>query len=213
LSNNNNNNNNGNNAENKNSANDIQVSTDSSEYRTWFYAGRFRRVPPDWELPTTGIKTIWLLWWFGNQDLHIIPYRKLHFNDVVKSSEPKDQKAGVQLSKTKTVMNAIETMMQLKNIVPLSKKMEELTQEESSLAFDLGYTKLMEQLQPNSTKEYGRIGDKSICRLYNLISNKAVFLSGIRKRKYREIVRNRRNMEEKYNSDDIDQSTDDIEMI
>lgn len=44
-------------------------------FRTWMWGGKIRIVPEDFIFPSTDVKTVWRLWYYGNADLSIHPYR------------------------------------------------------------------------------------------------------------------------------------------
>ena len=62
-------------------------------------------VPQDFTFPSTNVATMWSLWYFGNRELRIYPYKRLadgHHNDLKTPVEK------VNLSRSKTVMKALE---------------------------------------------------------------------------------------------------------
>ena len=147
------------------SVGDRNVVSDSNPLFNWYCWGeKMHMVPENWVLPTTNVKDIWNLWWFGHLDDKIQPYRRLKAMDF---SKPKHV---VQLTKTRGVMKAIEQMAREKNYIIAEKKIEGLSKQDNIRLFDLSYTDLLKKLFP--VNEAGRIGEASISTLYDHINPK-----------------------------------------
>ena len=119
-------------------------------------------VPEGFTLPSSNVKDIWNLWWFGHRSQGIQPYRQLHPFDFIEKKHKK------QLTKTKAVMDRIEAVAREKGHVEMESKMQECSHERSSHVFDLSFADLLLQLYPHGQARL-RVGEASIATLYDRI--------------------------------------------
>ncbi|EGZ21659.1 hypothetical protein PHYSODRAFT_421592, partial [Phytophthora sojae] len=69
---------------------------------TFFWAGRFRRVHPDFVFPECSAAHLWVLWRCGNVEKRLPPLRLLEGADMPNRNSQK------RLSDTRYLMNKIE---------------------------------------------------------------------------------------------------------
>ncbi|MGZ5486838.1 MAG: hypothetical protein ACXWFB_13195 [Nitrososphaeraceae archaeon] len=148
------------------------------------WGGRLHSVPQGFELPTSNIKNLWNLWWFGHANNQYPPYRYLSGLDFTTVSQK------TQLSKTATVMKYIEQVAKTRGYVDTNIKFEHLTQLESSKIFDLAFADLLKTILKPSLQS--RLGELSVSTLYDHLPKPAV-----KKRKYNIENRNAKSKKAK----------------
>jgi hypothetical protein len=79
------------------------ISNESSEFDRWDWGGKMRRVvPPGFTLPTSNVKQLWELWYYGDKNKRIGPYKKIPADDLVRAVDK------VGLTRLKSVMMHLE---------------------------------------------------------------------------------------------------------
>jgi hypothetical protein len=141
------------------------VLSDSNPRFNWYlWGGKMHMIPSEWILPTSNVKDIWNLWWFGHLNDKIQPYRYLTALDFTKHAQI------VQLTKTRKVMNKIEEVTRQNKYVEPEKRIQVLSKEENSKLFDLAYTDLLKQLFKSTEAVATRLGQASIATIYDHIN-------------------------------------------
>jgi hypothetical protein len=145
-------------------------STVRTQFNWYTWGGRMHMVPEHFTLPTSNVKDIWNLWWFGHVGDSIQPYRHLESFDFISKSQQ------IQLTKTRKVMGRIELTARNKKHIEQGKQLKDLNKGESVKLFDLAYRDLLLELLPSA--QDGRVGECSIATIYDRING-----HGNRKRK------------------------------
>lgn len=100
-----------------NPANAIQRGAPEVQVRnfiTFHWGGRMRMVPENFEFPKFDVKTMFILWHFGNTDLQIQPYKMLvRYRDDLRSKH--DQ---TNFDRARVVMHAIDSIAADHNVLP-----------------------------------------------------------------------------------------------
>jgi hypothetical protein len=135
-------------------------------FETFLWGGHFHMVPNDFIFPVTiNVKTMWGLWYYGNKDTKIQPYRfikgKLDLQII------KDRAA---LSKAKYVFSQLEIITRELNLLPHGATLVSLPTPQSDAIFDEVFPTLMQKVYINI--EGKRIGEISYIRVYDLIKTK-----------------------------------------
>ncbi|KAG9410122.1 hypothetical protein AC1031_018155 [Aphanomyces cochlioides] len=82
----------------------ISLTPDNLPVFTWS-DGSERHAPEAWEFPSTNCKTMWRLWFHGDANHSIGPFRHLKSRDIERFA--KDKTSRKQLSRARTVMNKL----------------------------------------------------------------------------------------------------------
>lgn len=146
---------------------DTNLAPPKFNFFSWGLPGqqaKLHMVPEKWTLPTTNMKNIWNLWWFGHLTDKIQPYRFLQRDDLVKQSQY------TQLSKLKRVINSIELIARNKQFIEQDKQFSDLNKQQSNEIFEKSFTELLKQLY--TTETTGRIAELSFATIYDRINNK-----------------------------------------
>ena len=152
-----------------NSGSDINNnSVDIRSWKTWYANDGFlcRFVPPDWSFPdrlTT--KALWDLWWYGEKNKGIRPYRLLNRSVDI------EKKRRIMFTRAKKVMMYYEEVASKMNLLPIG------TQSISSLSLEES-DRMFEKLFEHATTElYGegnerRPQDVAYGTIYNKLKQK-----------------------------------------
>lgn len=144
-----------------NNTNSVDSNTNSSSnFITWSWGGRFHMVPEGFTLPNNNIRDIFNLWYFGNMNLKIQPYRFLKSIDLINNAQC------ILLSRINKVMNELESIV--KDIAADDIRISDITDRERvNVLFEQSFHVLMERI--NRADSNHRIGDLSVARVYDLI--------------------------------------------
>ena len=117
-------------------------------FQNFIWGNAIRFVPADFIFPSTTVKRLWFLWYYGDRNTRIRPYRYLaqgHTDDL------RTLKERVLLSKTKAVMEGLEEILFRSGKVGLRRAhhIMNLTLNESSTLFDEAFDVLLHQLYGN----------------------------------------------------------------
>jgi hypothetical protein len=151
--------NNKNNTTNTNNTSDSSNNNDSN-FITWSWGGRFHMVPEGFTLPNNNIRDIFNLWYYGNINLKIQPYRFLRSTDLINHAQ------SVLLTRINKVMNELESIA--KDIAADGIRISDITDRERvNVLFEQSFHVLMERIDRADSNH--RIGDLSVARVYDLI--------------------------------------------
>lgn len=131
--------------------------------QTWTWNGRLHPVPQTFTFPRGKVKIIWDLWWTGNQQERIGPYKSLKAYDLSCAAEK------TLLSKARTVINRIVSCA---NLEDGDSRLSAMSISERDATFQNGYIALLRTVIDGFTEadfDNARMGDLSYCRLYDLI--------------------------------------------
>ena len=114
-------------------------------HQVFHWGGAMRCVPMNFNFPSTTTKAMWTLWYHGNRNLRIGPYRQLaygHQNDLQSRNER------MLLSKTKSVMEALEHICYRTNRIRERRAHDimNLSQSDSLRLFDDAFRELLREL-------------------------------------------------------------------
>lgn len=117
-------------------------------FQNFIWGNAIRLVPPYFIFPSTTVKRLWFLWYYGDRNTRIRPYRYLaqgHTDDL------RTLKERVLLSKTKAVMEGLEEILFRSGKVGQRRAhhIMNLTLNESSILFDEAFDVLLHQLYGN----------------------------------------------------------------
>ena len=127
------------------------------------WGGRFRRVPTDFVFPKCHVSRIWSLWWLGNKERNIPPYRFLQPSDMPNKNLRK------RLSDVKFLMTSIEDLAREKGLLnqePTVSTIDDIL-EECSDAWKV------EVLTPEKRKRrHGQLQWQTVCKYVRRIRAK-----------------------------------------
>lgn len=142
----------------------LSSSNDSrSRYLTWTWGDRIHPVPEGFVFPTCNVRTLWDLWWDGEKERRIAPYRFLKSYDVEKKS---------RLSKGRCVMEYI--IRKCERATPYS--IVRMNLQSRDEVFTLGFEKLCSVCYPSDyadgleALDSRRVGDITYIRFYELLT-------------------------------------------
>ena len=161
---NNNNNNSSSNHNNISSNNNDNISwwqnNFNNKYKTWEWNNKVHPVPQSFEFPKCNTLTIWTLWWIGDEQRQIAPYRMIQTNNLFKKSDYQ------LLSRATFVIGELVNASKISSNILQKKSARELY-----TIFENSFVELYKILYPMDTNliylDKRRKGDKSYTTLYD----------------------------------------------
>jgi hypothetical protein len=120
---------------------------------------KFHRVPHMWEFPSFTCKTMWELWFFGNEVTRIRPYRYF-----IGCHDMGTKACGTNLSRTKRIMKDLVGYACEEGLI---RSARDITAENSDAVFGVAYRQLLDALYRVVPERPGDININTLCnRLY-----------------------------------------------
>jgi hypothetical protein len=143
--------------------NEIETINNVESFGLYNWGGKFHLIPEGFRFPSKNVnlKVIRDLWWFGNQNLRIPPYR-----NIGKDLDNNDKSA---YSKAKFVIHHLEVIYL--NFRNSDRNLSNLSMKELDDAFKVVYPLFIKQIYPNKVQEQFDLLHKSDCSnitLYDL---------------------------------------------
>jgi len=144
-------------------------STSVGEFSTFHWNGQLHMVPAGFRFPlTVNLKVIWDLWFYGNKDMRIQPYR---FIKAASDLEIKSDRAA--FSKAKFVINRVIQNAQQSNLVGTGvNSICQLPKVSGDEVFNKAFVNCMQAILNNGDMEKSRIGELSYIRVYDILNKK-----------------------------------------
>jgi hypothetical protein len=149
-----------------NNASSTKHSSTTATFETWHRGEKFHMVPQGFKLPLgLKVKAIWDLWYFGDKNAKIQPYKFLMGrNDLTLETDR------VLLSKITFAMKVMNNIAVTMNFISVTTNISSLTKIASDELFEKTFIETIRKIYGDTAQvENKRIGGIAIITLYNLI--------------------------------------------
>jgi hypothetical protein len=143
-----------------NNESQIDQRNSTTKFKTWHWKGKFHMVPEGFRLPQGPPKQLWDLWWKGNNNDKIQPYRFLCKGDLACSGDV------VNLTRIRKVIEKLISISIQQGNIESKGELAKMSYAELDHIFDAAFAALMGKLYPIKELLDKRLGDVQYSTVY-----------------------------------------------